>query len=67
MSTGLKDEDFEEQYKIFQEIMIEKPRPYYRYDQSLEPDQWFDAAKVMERVIWNKCSLFILLWTSERF
>lgn len=48
VSTGLKDEDLEEQYKIFREHIIEKPKPYYRYDQNLAPDHWFDAVKVWE-------------------
>ena len=46
MSTGLKDDDLETQYNLFQEHIIDKPKPYYRYDQGLEPDVWFDTAKV---------------------
>jgi DNA ligase-1 len=48
VSTGLKDEDFETQHNLFQEHIIDNPKPYYRYDQSLEPDVWFDAVKVRE-------------------
>ena len=50
MSTGLKDDDLETQYNLFQEHIIDKPKPYYRYDQSLEPDVWFDATKVKKSV-----------------
>ncbi|CAB3985626.1 DNA ligase 1-like isoform X1 [Paramuricea clavata] len=48
VSTGLKDDDLETQYNLFQEHIIDKPKPYYRYDQGLEPDVWFDTAKVWE-------------------
>ncbi|XP_028395470.1 DNA ligase 1-like [Dendronephthya gigantea] len=48
VSTGLKDEDLEAQYNLFQEHIIAKPKPYYRFDQSLEPDVWFDAIKIWE-------------------
>ena len=54
VSTGLKDDDLETQYNLFQEHIIEKPKPYYRYDQSLEPDVWFDAAKVNKTLLLEK-------------
>ena len=54
VSTGLKDDDLETQYNLFQEHIIQKPKPYYCYDQSLEPDVWFDAAKVNKTLLLEK-------------
>jgi hypothetical protein len=33
---------------FFQEHILPKPRPYYRVDQSTEPDLWLDAVQVWE-------------------
>ncbi|XP_046856445.1 DNA ligase 1-like isoform X2 [Xenia sp. Carnegie-2017] len=48
VSTGMKDEDLDRQYTILQEYIIGQPKPYYRFDSSIEPDVWFDAVKVWE-------------------
>ncbi|ESO89148.1 hypothetical protein LOTGIDRAFT_183140 [Lottia gigantea] len=48
IGTGLKDEDLEAHTKFFKEHTMEKPKPYYRYDNSHQPDEWFDAVQVWE-------------------
>uniref|UniRef100_A0A1I7YMC6 DNA ligase n=1 Tax=Steinernema glaseri TaxID=37863 RepID=A0A1I7YMC6_9BILA len=48
IGTGFKDEDLREQYKMLAEHKIEKPRDYYVYDNTLEPDHWFEPAVVWE-------------------
>ena len=48
IGTGFKDEDLEAHSKFFKEHKIDKPKSYYRYDNSLEPDHWFDTAQVWE-------------------
>ncbi|KAL7851305.1 hypothetical protein AOLI_G00216610 [Acnodon oligacanthus] len=48
IGTGFKDEDLEQHYKFLKEHILPKPRPYYRVDQSAEPDVWLDAVQVWE-------------------
>ncbi|XP_055954640.1 DNA ligase 1 isoform X2 [Patella vulgata] len=48
IGTGLKDEDLETHTKYFKEQVIEQPKPYYRWDNSHEPDEWFEASQVWE-------------------
>ncbi|XP_043990597.1 DNA ligase 1 [Gambusia affinis] len=48
IGTGFKDEDLEQHYKFLKEHILTKPRPYYRVDQSAEPDVWLDAVQVWE-------------------
>ncbi|XP_014908623.1 DNA ligase 1 [Poecilia latipinna] len=48
IGTGFKDEDLEQHYKFLKEHILAKPRPYYRVDQSAEPDVWLDAVQVWE-------------------
>uniref|UniRef100_A0AAR2JR23 DNA ligase n=1 Tax=Pygocentrus nattereri TaxID=42514 RepID=A0AAR2JR23_PYGNA len=48
IGTGFKDEDLEQHYKFLKEHVLPKPRPYYRVDQSAEPDVWLDAVQVWE-------------------
>ncbi|XP_032422255.1 DNA ligase 1 [Xiphophorus hellerii] len=48
IGTGFKDEDLEQHYKFLKEHTLAKPRPYYRVDQSAEPDVWLDAVQVWE-------------------
>ncbi|KAI5615355.1 DNA ligase 1, partial [Silurus asotus] len=48
IGTGFKDEDLEQHYNFFKEHILSKPRPYYRIDQSAEPDVWLDAVQVWE-------------------
>ena len=46
IGTGFSDEDLAKHFKFFQEHLIEKPKSYYAFDQSLEPDHWFDLVQV---------------------
>ncbi|XP_076837668.1 DNA ligase 1 [Brachyhypopomus gauderio] len=48
IGTGFKDEDLEQHYNFLKEHILPKPRPYYRVDQSGEPDVWLDAVQVWE-------------------
>ncbi|KAM9791475.1 DNA ligase 1 isoform 2-T5 [Syngnathus typhle] len=48
IGTGFKDEDLEQHHKFLKEHILAKPRPYYRVDQSAEPDVWLDAMQVWE-------------------
>uniref|UniRef100_A0A672JTC4 DNA ligase n=1 Tax=Salarias fasciatus TaxID=181472 RepID=A0A672JTC4_SALFA len=42
------DEDNEEFQSVCKEHTLPKPRAYYRFDQSAEPDVWLDAVQVWE-------------------
>uniref|UniRef100_A0A8C5E8A8 DNA ligase n=1 Tax=Gouania willdenowi TaxID=441366 RepID=A0A8C5E8A8_GOUWI len=48
IGTGFKDDDLEQHYKFLKEHILPKPRAYYRFDQSAEPDVWMDAVQVWE-------------------
>ncbi|XP_054624293.1 DNA ligase 1 isoform X2 [Dunckerocampus dactyliophorus] len=48
IGTGFKDEDLEQHYKFLKEHILPKPRAYYRFDQSAEPEVWLDAVQVWE-------------------
>ncbi|KAK1152025.1 DNA ligase 1 isoform X1 [Acipenser oxyrinchus oxyrinchus] len=48
IGTGFKDEDLETHFNFLKDHTLSKPRPYYRVDQSTEPDVWLDAVQVWE-------------------
>ncbi|XP_058868385.1 DNA ligase 1 isoform X1 [Acipenser ruthenus] len=48
IGTGFKDEDLETHFNFLKDHTLPKPRPYYRVDQSTEPDVWLDAVQVWE-------------------
>jgi len=48
LGTGFTDEDLETHTKFLKEHVIDKPKPYYVYDDTLEPDVWFEPVQVWE-------------------
>ncbi|XP_068081953.1 DNA ligase 1 isoform X2 [Anabrus simplex] len=48
IGTGFSDEDLANHTEFFMKHRIPQPRPYYRYDKSHTPDDWFDAVQVWE-------------------
>ncbi|CAH3180402.1 unnamed protein product, partial [Porites evermanni] len=46
IGTGFTDELLDKHYQFFKDHVISQPKAYYRYDDSLEPDHWFDAVQV---------------------
>ncbi|XP_042227837.1 DNA ligase 1-like isoform X4 [Homarus americanus] len=48
IGTGFTDEELQTHSAFFKDHIIEKPKSYYRYENSVAPDQWFDAVQVWE-------------------
>uniref|UniRef100_W5M103 DNA ligase n=1 Tax=Lepisosteus oculatus TaxID=7918 RepID=W5M103_LEPOC len=48
IGTGFKDEDLEQHFNFLKDHTLPSPRPYYRVDQSAEPDVWLEAVQVWE-------------------
>ncbi|XP_064462893.1 DNA ligase 1-like isoform X2 [Ornithodoros turicata] len=48
IGTGFVDKDLETHSQFFKDHVLNGPKSYYRYDASLEPDDWFDAVQVWE-------------------
>ncbi|KAJ9576561.1 hypothetical protein L9F63_025544, partial [Diploptera punctata] len=48
IGTGFSDDDLQKHSEFFKQHVIEQPRPYYRYDNSHEPDHWFETVQVWE-------------------
>jgi DNA ligase-1 len=48
IGTGFSDEDFLTHSNFLKDHKISKPKPYYRYDQTLSPDHWFEPVQVWE-------------------
>ncbi|KAM8927715.1 DNA ligase 1 [Pelodytes ibericus] len=48
IGTGFTDEDLEKHYNFLKDHVIESPRCYYRWDNSTQPDHWFDPIQVWE-------------------
>ncbi|XP_057372551.1 DNA ligase 1-like [Daphnia carinata] len=48
IGTGFSDEDFQTHSDFLKNHIIQKPKPYYRFDQTLSPDHWFEPVQVWE-------------------
>ncbi|GIY80793.1 DNA ligase 1 [Caerostris extrusa] len=48
LGTGFSDKELETHTDFFKQHVISEPKSYYRYDNSLEPDVWFDAVQIWE-------------------
>lgn len=49
IGTGFKDDDLQKQFESLSKIRIDKPRSYYRVNDTLEqPDHWFEPEQVWE-------------------
>lgn len=48
IGTGFKDDNLEEHTVFFKEHLLQGPKPYYRYSDGSQPDQWFDSVQVWE-------------------
>lgn len=48
LGTGFKDEDLEAHTNFLKQHVIEKPKSYYDYSETLKPDVWFEAVQVWE-------------------
>ena len=48
IGTGFSEEALATHSEFLKQHIIEKAKPYYRYDTSHEPDHWFDAVQVWE-------------------
>ena len=46
IGTGFKDEELEQHTEFFKNHLLEGPKPYYRYNEGTQPDQWFDSVQV---------------------
>lgn len=48
IGTGFKDSDLESLATSLNPFLIDKPKSYYRYSETLEPDVWFEPSQVWE-------------------
>ncbi|KAK7082956.1 tRNA ligase [Halocaridina rubra] len=48
IGTGFTEEELQTHTSFLKEHVIQKPKSYYRYDNSHEPDVWFEAVQVWE-------------------
>lgn len=48
IGTGFTDELLDKHYQFFKDQVIPHPKAYYRYDDNLAPDHWFDPVQVWE-------------------
>ena len=48
IGTGFKDDDLKAQAEQLSKHRINAPKAYYRFDDTLAPDHWFEPAVVWE-------------------
>lgn len=48
IGTGFTDELLDKHHQFFKDQVIPHPKAYYRYDDNLAPDHWFDPVQVWE-------------------
>ncbi|XP_014479873.1 PREDICTED: DNA ligase 1 isoform X2 [Dinoponera quadriceps] len=48
IGTGFKEEDLERHTKFFKDHVIPQTKSYYRFDNSHEPDHWFEPIQLWE-------------------
>ncbi|XP_044184001.1 DNA ligase 1-like isoform X2 [Acropora millepora] len=48
IGTGFTDELLDQHHQFFKDHVISQPKAYYRYDDGLAPDHWFDPVQVWE-------------------
>uniref|UniRef100_A0A8C8SRI1 DNA ligase n=1 Tax=Pelusios castaneus TaxID=367368 RepID=A0A8C8SRI1_9SAUR len=48
LGTGFTEESLEKHHNFLKDHLLEKSRPYYRWDSSMEPDHWLAAVQVWE-------------------
>ncbi|CAG5128170.1 unnamed protein product, partial [Candidula unifasciata] len=48
IGTGFTDEDLETHFNFFRDHVIDKPKPYFVWDSSHQPDHWFEPVQVWE-------------------
>ncbi|XP_063590655.1 DNA ligase 1-like isoform X2 [Penaeus indicus] len=48
IGTGFTEEDLQKHTTFFKEHIIEKPKSYFRYENSVAPDHWFEPVQVWE-------------------
>lgn len=48
IGTGFTDENLQKHTEFFKEHVVKNPKPYYRFEESLAPDHWFEPVQVWE-------------------
>ncbi|KAK3857353.1 hypothetical protein Pcinc_036392 [Petrolisthes cinctipes] len=48
IGTGFSEESLQKHTEFFKDHIIEKPKSYYRYENSIAPDHWFEPVQVWE-------------------
>ncbi|XP_044758084.1 DNA ligase 1 isoform X2 [Coccinella septempunctata] len=48
IGTGFTDENLQKHTEFFKDHVVQNPKPYYRFEESLTPDHWFEPVQVWE-------------------